>query len=388
MLSQTLWFYCGSLSSVFVFLQESLDDIDKALKSGYPSHLAHKLETRHAQCLELLSVGQNAKEVHRNPASKSHKGPDGEEPLTFGICPGAAVGFSPEKGRHLVAAERIAAGEVILSDRPYSSVLIPGMKEVKGKGGRQDTDREVLFGMEHRRCHRCLAETLCPVPCEGCSYSRYCSTSCQQVAWEEHHRWECPLGADLMIMGVMSQLALRVAFKAGLKSVQTARDVIKDKRTQSKLNCYSSFYGDSYSSVFHLLHHLNHHSPGMAFLCAVTVATLYLKLSKSGPPPASWDLSGPSGANPQSREEEGGIADWTSELWLLGSAALRHMLQLRCNAQAIVMLQDTGNTEEVRCIKALGYLVEVSLCIFCAGTTKLWRHMKCHFCCSRCESPT
>lgn len=281
------------------------------------------------------------------------------EPLTFGICPGAAVAFSPEKGRHLVAAERIAAGEVILCDRPYSSVLIPGMKEVKGRGGRKESDRQVLFGMEHRRCHRCMSETVCPVPCVGCSYSRYCSTSCQQVAWEEHHRCECLLGADLMIMGVMSQLALRVAFKAGLKSIQTARNVIKDECTQPKSHCYSSFYGDSYSSVFHLLHHLNRHSPEMTFLCAVTVATLYLKLSKSGPPPASWDFSRPSRSNPQFREEEGGITDWTSDLWLLGSAALRHMLQLRCNAQAIVMMQDTGNAEEVRCFKALCYYIEV-----------------------------
>lgn len=345
---------CSKSSPVFLFFfpQDSLDDIDKALKNGYPSHLLHKLEERRTQCLKHLAVGQKAKEDHHNPASKNHKGPVRGGPLTYGICPRAAVGFSLEKGRHLVAAERIAAGEVILNDRPYSSVLIPGLKEVKGKGARRDAERGVLFGMEHRRCHRCLTETLCPVPCEGCSYSRYCSTSCQRVAWEEHHRWECPLGADLMVMGVMSQLALRVVLKAGLKNIQIARDLTKDKHTKSQSSCLKSddsypchsYYGDSYLSVFHLLHHLNCHSPGLPFLCAVTVATLYLKLSKTGPPPASWDLSAPSGANGQPPDEEGGIAERSSELWLLGSAALRHLLQLRCNAQAIVMLQDTGDT--------------------------------------------
>ncbi|XP_034405484.1 SET and MYND domain-containing protein 4 isoform X2 [Cyclopterus lumpus] len=345
--------------------QESLDDIDKALKNDYPSHLLHKLEDRRTQCLMHLSVGQTAEEDHHHLASKNHKAPDRVQGasaglLTFGICPQASVGLSSEKGRHLVAAETIAAGEVILHDRPYSCVLIPGMEEVKGEGGRQDAERGVLFGVEHRRCHRCLTETLCPVPCEGCSYSRYCSTSCQRDAWEEHHCWECPLGADLKMMGVMSQLALRVTLKAGLKNIQMARDPIGDERTESepsglkgessdsfprhsnKTDPCTSYYGDSYPSVFHLRHHLNRHSPDVRFQCAVTIATLFLKLSKAGPPPASWDHSRLLRADSQSPDKEEGIADWNSNLWLLGSAVLRHILQLRCNAQAILMLQDTG----------------------------------------------
>ncbi|TNN49910.1 SET and MYND domain-containing protein 4 [Liparis tanakae] len=346
------------------YSQESLDDIANALKNDYPSHLLHKLEDRRTQCLKRLSVGQTAEEGHHRPASKDHNAPDGAPGataglLTFGIRPHASVGFSSEKGRHLVAAEPIAAGEVVLHDRPYSCVLIPGMEEVKGKGGRQDAER-ALFGVEHRRCHRCLTETLRPVPCEGCSYSRYCSTSCRRHAWEEHHCWECPLGAELKMMGVMSQLALRVALKAGLKNVQMAREPIGDEHTEPEpgglkgessdssprhsngTDPCTSYHGDSYASVFHLRHHLNLHSPDVRFQCAVTIATLFLKLSEAGPPPASWDRSKLFRADSRSPDEEDGVADWRSDLWLLGSAVLRHMLQLRCNAQAIVTLQDTG----------------------------------------------
>uniref|UniRef100_UPI0037E8BBC5 SET and MYND domain-containing protein 4 n=1 Tax=Semicossyphus pulcher TaxID=241346 RepID=UPI0037E8BBC5 len=340
--------------------QESLTDIDEALKNGYPSHLLHKLEERRTQCLKHLSAGQKAKEDDDTPAAKNQTCPDratkaSAGALTLGICPKADVLFTAEKGRHLVAAERIAPGEVLLHDRPYSCVLIPGMEEVKGTAGRREKQGGA-FGTEHRRCHRCLAETLCPVPCEGCSYSRYCSTSCQREAWEEHHRWECPMGADLRVMGVMSQLALRVTLKAGLKNIQMAREPIRDRHTnseESNVNDESyhskqpdpsmSHYGDSYLSVFHLLHHLNRHSPALRFLCAVTAATLCLKLSQAGPPPASWHLSRPSGANSQSSpHEEGGVTDWSSDMWLMGSAVLRHILQLRCNAQAVCMLQDTG----------------------------------------------
>ncbi|KAM4544778.1 SET and MYND domain-containing protein 4 [Odontesthes bonariensis] len=340
--------------------QECLDDIDRALKNGYPSHLSHKLQDRRTLCLKHLFVQEKARKDHESPYLKNGEGKGKVRSpsvgaLTSGICPQVFVGYSAEKGRHLVATERIAAGDVILIDKPYSCVLIPGMGEVKGN--ERGEQREVLFGTEHRRCHQCLNETLCPVPCESCSYSRYCSTGCQQEAWEEHHRWECPLGAELMVMGVISQLALRVTLKAGLKNIQMARH---EKTTPSSPNsassdsslCHSdqanpcsSYHGDSYLSVFHLLHHINFQSIRLRFLCAVTIATLYVKLSKAGPLPVSWNFSKPSSATSQSPDgpvKEGEEAEGSSELWLLGSAALRHMLQLRCNAQAITALQDTG----------------------------------------------
>lgn len=203
----------------------------------------------------------------------------------------------------------------------------------------------MMFGTEHRCCHRCLAETVCPVPCEGCSYSRYCSAACQRAAWGEHHRWECPLGADLIVMGVMAQLALRVTLKAGLENIRTARQPIRDEHKKSEpcrdpaprcsyqIDPYS---GDPYLSVFHLLHHVNNQSAALRFLCAVTVATLYLKLGK--------EVSLPGASLSDRPNAEGGDAEWSSELWVVGSASLRHMLQLRCNAQAIITLQDTGDS--------------------------------------------
>lgn len=330
--------------------QESINDMDMALNHGYPSHLLHKLEQRRTQCLKHLSL---AKKEHINLALKKGSNPNIEGNLTygtFGIGSQVAVGFSPEKSRHLVATERIAAGDVILSDRPYSCVLIPGMKAVKGKGVKQGTDGGVLFGIEQRRCHRCLAETLCPLPCDGCSYSRYCSTLCQQEAWEEHHCWECPLGAELMVMGVMLQLALRVALKAGQENIQTAREQIREEHANAKSSNQSSFqtphHGDSYLSVFHLLHHMNRHSPRLRFLCAVTVATLSLKLRLAVPSLASRDPGKPLGSRLNSHlpEKNNSVTDGALELRILGSAVLRHLLQLRCNAQAIVMLQDTGDT--------------------------------------------
>ncbi|XP_061596845.1 SET and MYND domain-containing protein 4 [Cololabis saira] len=330
--------------------KECLDDIDRAFKNDYPPHLSHKLQERRRLCLNRLSLQEKTGNGDHNHASdcKGRALPD----KAFPLGPQVSVDFSAKRGRGLVALERIAAGEEILVDRPYSCVLIPGLEEVRGTGDRaQDKRRERFFGTEHRRCHWCLAETLCCVPCEACSYSRYCSSGCQQEAWEEHHRWECPMGPDLRATGVLSQLALRVAVKAGLRNIQMARQSARDQHEESdpssrnssssdQISPDGSYHGDSYMSVFHLLHHTNRHNTGLRFLCAVTMATLYLKLSETGPLCFSGGLSDPSSAERTSEEGDG--AGSSSESWVLGSAALRHMLQLRCNAQAVIAVQDTG----------------------------------------------
>ncbi|KAM4726042.1 SET and MYND domain-containing protein 4 [Anableps anableps] len=362
--------------------QECLDDIDRALNTGYPSHLSHKLQDRHTLCLNHLSVWEKTIKDKLNPVSNDDKCSKNltipsSEAFRFGICPQVSVACSKEKGCHLVARKSVTAGEVILSDKPFSWVLIPGVEKVKGKRGQEQvTQGEMVFGTEHRRCHWCLAETLCAVACKGCSFSRYCSAACQREAWEEHHHWECPLGADLAAMGVMAQLAFRITLKAGIKNIQIARQTIRDE--QKKSEGYNP-----YLTVFHLLHHIEHQSASLRFLCAVTVATLYLKLSKAGPLPASWKLSDASSTTSQSSDgtkKKGGDTKWSSELWVVGSAVLRHMLQLRCNAQAVVTQQDTGSensqvqsVEEIRIATAMFPTLSLLNHSCCPNTSLVFR---------------
>ncbi|XP_049598724.1 SET and MYND domain-containing protein 4 [Syngnathus scovelli] len=268
--------------------QDALDDMSEAEKSGYPPALAHKLEKRRAQCLAHLPSSEAAR-VDRD---ERHSG----------MSPKVTVGFNPEKGRHVVASDAIAAGEVILSERPYGLVLV-------ASGG--------VFGSERRHCHACLKATWRPVPCDGCSYARYCDARCRDAAWEEHHRWECPLGARLTSTGVLSHLALRLALKAGTVNIHAA--------------VTGGPADTAYAGVFHLLHHADRQGASMCFLCAVTMATLHTELDGTGVPPARGQMDG--------GEKD---AAWR----LLAGAALRHLLQLRCNAQAVTVLQQPGLSDD------------------------------------------
>lgn len=133
------------------------------------------------------------------------------------------------------------------------------------------------------------------------------------------------------------------------------------------------YLGSSYRSVHHLLPHSQRHSPALRFLCGVTIATLCQRLQEEGPLPDTWG-----GAKSFSQSEDKGAADESSalsreqqnssqsdedrgensgsvgqsekeerrepspELSMLGTAVLRHMLQLRCNAQAVTAVRDSG----------------------------------------------
>ncbi|XP_063058649.1 SET and MYND domain-containing protein 4 [Engraulis encrasicolus] len=420
--------------------QECLEDISRALEHGYPSHLQPKLLSRRAQCQACLPSHQPGQDgasttLHSptltptsTPSSNSRPQTQGSQPHASSPLMGLSLRFSPEKGRHLVVVEGRRAGEVLLEDQAFSCVLIPG-EGLRG-GQEQGDDRGVgmglrkgaggakkeTFGTEERCCHRCLRPSLCLVPCPGCSYTRYCHRPCQQQAWKEHHRWECPLGAELRAAGVLAQLALRVALKAGLQRVQRARDTQQQRETRrqsdqevleeskddigrgntsgphtqevcgngkdsigkgntcgtdtttSPLACVQAgsstlpaheptmtydpsmgCHGDMYQRVYSLLPHVEGHPASLRFLYAVTMATLFQALRQAGPPPPSWgggDCNMSDGCSVQSAGEDGACDAWRPELSMLGATALRHLLQLRANAQAIITERVADNSSD------------------------------------------
>lgn len=321
--------------------RECLEDIQRSLEAGYPSHLQDKLRTRQAACLNQLRKPEKMPTTNPQtpPCQKSRNS-------TTCISHGVSVYFSPEKGRHILATENKPAGEVVLEDEAFCYVLIPSNKlntETKNKGETFDT--------EDLHCHHCLCQSLSFVSCPNCSYTRYCRESCRKDAWERWHQWECPIGADLLAIGVLGHLALRVALKAGQDEVQRVKENSSDLSQEDHVTCstYKSdlpvqlslggccrevsdhidcYHGNSYMGIYSLLPHVAQQSPGSRFLLAITMAMLYRRL-QGGPPPDMW----------ASCKDEGFSGIWQPKMSMLGATALRHMMQLRCNAQAVTAVR-------------------------------------------------
>lgn len=278
-----------------------------------------------------------------------------------------SVQFTAEKGRHLLATENKSAGEIVIEDKAFSFVLVPAKRQYKKSG------KVGIFTTEIRHCHHCLCENFNSVPCRGCNYALYCGQRCETEAWKQYHCWECSVGSELLALGLFAHLALRVTLKAGIKEVQRAKksclnlmyetpkaaNVTTDGKPGSANPCSggvtfdrlsvsselnvgeplmshkfsqvshhsSCYHGKSYLGIYSLLPHVEKHSPNLRFLLAFTMAALIQRLSLDE---QSCD-----------DQEEGSVC-WDSEKSLLGATALRHMLQLQCNAQAVTAIQVKG----------------------------------------------
>ncbi|KAF7701130.1 SET and MYND domain-containing protein 4 isoform X2 [Silurus meridionalis] len=337
-----------------------LEDIQQAFDEGYPSYLQRKLMDRQLRCTSLVKMQEFQKVTpkHQTPQTKKNKG------VNARMSPAVSVNFAPEKGRYLLATENKSAGEIMVEDEAFSFVLIPVKKEYK------KTIQASIFTSEPMHCHHCLSENIYSVPCRSCSYARYCKQSCEMEAWDQYHCWECPLGSELLTLGLFAHLALRVTLKAGIKEVQRARKIFlnlvnelpkatfvrsdgkscSSSETSDSLglvsemnvgaplisnqcfkgsNYSSCYYGKSYLGIYSLLTHVEKHSHNLCFLLALTMAAISQRIAQE-------EIS--------CHDHEEGHVCWCSEKSLLGATALRHMLQLTCNAQAVTAIKVKEDT--------------------------------------------
>lgn len=370
-----------------------LEDIGRALAEGYPQRLHPKILLRKAECLHSLGRSQEAAEVlcalesemssDLNLTAGSHQGllsklrqlkakagegcslvrqptrPSGAqealEPWEGSSrisCASAAVSLrvSPSKGRHLVATRDILPGEILVREEAFASVLRPG-ESLLLRGSTEAMVDEPLDN-EDLHCHCCLRRLLAPVPCQGCSYAKYCSQMCAQLAWENYHWRECSLGGLLLALGVFCHVAFRAVLVAGFEEIHTLAgqsqgensgeanvakvQASKEQDLASVPGCDADGrYRSSYQAVFSLLSHTEKQSPEFLLLCGLSVAALCKRLGESSLAAPVWKKS-------PSESQEGATPAEASELKILGEAMQKHMLQLRCNAQAVTTLRESG----------------------------------------------
>ncbi|NWV65813.1 SMYD4 protein, partial [Malurus elegans] len=384
-----------------------LEDIARAESHGYPDRLLPKVLLRKAECLLCLGRLQDAqdtlgalerkiavdglvaspthqtllkklnqlkvklceKEKCPEPAREAHGGIQGkseiweENDTISGASSSLSLSFDAKRGRHLVASRDIVPGQSLLREEAFVSVLCPGESLPLPL---QDGERAWDTGATNADlyCHRCLRQLLAGVPCQGCSYAKYCSQDCAEVAWQQYHRTECPLGALLLTLGIFCHVALRTVLLAGFAEVSRlvgwSHSGDEDlQNPEGRCKCPSEApgvgagatgipgcdsrgqYQSSYQALFHLLPHTEQHSPEHKFLCTLSVVVLCKQLEAAGLGAAVFDQESPQqGSKPKACEKTSD--ELSPELKTVAEAMLRHVLQLQCNAQAITVMQELG----------------------------------------------
>jgi len=225
--------------------QLCLEDISHAFKMSYPPGLAYKLYDRKGLCLMALGrLSEAALSFHaavdalalsdlehsrcqqwhtdlkkRIQSCKQENHNDLRQSLTeFSImCPdipaweknaffeslsdACDVTSDPLLGRYIVAKRDIQPGTIVLSEKPYASVMLADSR------------------LDH--CSHCYKFTLAPIPCLSCCNYLFCSAECRNLAYKLYHRFECALGQILQRSGVD-----KFAFLAIRTLIVTHLDVI------------------------------------------------------------------------------------------------------------------------------------------------------------------
>lgn len=287
---------------------QSIEDVDNAIKFGYPPDQLPTIVLRKALSLKALGREQEATEIldsiqldglsnHSNGEnhedgenhgsdyrkslestfrSFSLKGTESPKCKFTGHLDGVKkvnskllsasecvkIVHSDSKGFHMKATRNIARDEALIVEKPFCSVLnIPSYEDFCNYCC-QDLDKRLF-------------------PCSNCSKVSYCSESCANQAWEEYHGKECSHLEILHSSGVL-RLSLRIVIKAGVGKVL---EVEKESRGQQNLEKMRR--GCDYKSLFSL----SDHSKELNYLicsrqtlaaCFLTyVMASYLKLIKS-----------------------------------------------------------------------------------------------------------
>jgi len=237
--------------------EDCLMDIDLSINHGYPLDMQYKLLARRAKCLqycsdtnllsscveaalhslELSGLDEKRRSIIQEDISKlsiKSQAVDRQQAISScspsigplnqqypALSSSAGVCESNEYGRYIRAQSNINVGDVVLTETPYCSVTLP----------------ESYF----THCSSCQARTDKLYPCRSCADVIFCSQVCEEVSWQQWHRFECKYSLSLKFVDInMGHLALRTALKVGHGALS---DVLKGNLNQPDVvKYYESIY--------------------------------------------------------------------------------------------------------------------------------------------------
>lgn len=227
--SENFIYAVSNRSAVFFGMQrymECLEDIKFVFKTQYPEKLKNKLLEREKQCLSKLDAELSKKKKEDTIDAKiadilqlKHT----RDKKYVSASSKLKVVYNDEMGRHVVANEDIAVGEVLVVEHAYLTALLPP---------------QFLFS-----CAYCLCRNLNLYPCMNCTYSLYCSVECQKLADKDYHNVECRLLPSLLEMGFskLEWLALRTLLRS--RSDEESWDSLFKTAAEAESRVHTDLWG-------------------------------------------------------------------------------------------------------------------------------------------------
>jgi len=226
------------------------------------------------------------------------------------------IKYHPDKGRYLVVEKAVPPGEVLLIEKPYSSILLPE------------------YYSSH--CQTCYQKVAAPMPCWCCSKVRFCSDECRLDAWESFHKIECQqldliCGANL---GKNALLAFRILTSSGKIYLEYVVNKVKEELEKPEnegggpervgFNEEGVYDAADYRTIYTLVGNTKQRGVGDLFKRAL-MAAFMLKILELTP----FFFNG--GSDPRNVKLQDKV--------LVGGIMLTHLQNLPCNAHEIAEIE-------------------------------------------------
>lgn len=307
------------------FPEKALKDIEEAMALSEDVAHRNKLFSRKEKCEErCLAKHCNGLKLETSLVPLLSRGKS-----DFFDSASSALKLSSNDtlGRHLIASEDVKTGEVLIVEKPFSSVLLPDHY--------------------YTHCANCFCRCIQLIPCSHCPTSMYCSEKCLKTSLNKNHRIECAVLDVLTKLKAwrMELLALRILIEASNQgeklenffqevseyssdSVNINISVNNSYSEDSSENTFYSYNSTKHITSYNLVANTDKRSVADLFYRALIVSVLVVFLEKC--------------TNFFNFSEEKDLRKLKN---FSGGLMLRYMQSLPCNAHEVSEFRRDGSVE-------------------------------------------
>ena len=206
--------YCYEQLGKYQQALQTFNDIIESPKSLEMSEeFLEKVQLFYQSIISYYHIPQNVQEKQENEDEEEQEDED-DVPLL--MHEGLQIVYTEEKGRFMIASQDIESEQILLSEKPYMSMVF------------------TLYFMDHcNHCTRLVTNSF--VPCYNCTEAVFCNEKCRSQGWIKFHKYECGLYSFMSNLGANAVITFRILMQFGIaKALKFHKDGF-DKRSQSTL---------------------------------------------------------------------------------------------------------------------------------------------------------
>jgi len=208
----------------------AIEDIEEALSHSPSKEIHSKISNTHKLCLSEMR-----RQTRNHNPCRSPNVAHGQHRSIANASDLIKVNYATEKGRYLEANGSIKAGDVLIVEKPYASILLPDYR--------------------HSHCYHCMKLLVAPIPCFSCQDVLFCSKVCQSKAYSLYHSIECKIWPLIQVIEPSAHLSIRILLTAKPEELLGVLEIERNPdREKSSIHGITNIkYQNDYKAVYNLV---------------------------------------------------------------------------------------------------------------------------------------